>query len=51
MGIEALIGILLDISLGLMAYRLAKSLEKTQTQQTQILLELTKRVEVLEARQ
>lgn len=40
--------ILMDIGLGAIALRLARSLEKTQTQQTIILTELTRRVEKLE---
>jgi hypothetical protein len=40
-----------DIALGGMAYRLVRSLEKTQIQQTAILAELSKRVERLEARE
>ncbi len=40
--------ILMDLALGGMAYKLARSLERTQTQQTAILQELTRRVENLE---
>ncbi len=50
MDITTLVTLLMDIALGGMAFRLARSLEKTQIQQTAILLELSKRVEVLEAR-
>lgn len=41
--------VVMDLALGGMAYRLARSLERTQLQQTQILAELTRRVEKLEA--
>lgn len=43
-----LLTIIMDIALGSMAYKLAKSLERTQIQQTAILQELTRRVERLE---
>lgn len=40
--------IIMDIALGGMAFKLARSLERTQVQQTEILKELTRRVERLE---
>ena len=43
-----IVTILLDVALGGMAYKLAKSLERTQVQQTAILTELSRRVELLE---
>ena len=45
-----IVTILMDIALGGMAFKLARSLERTQIQQTAILLELTRRVESLEKR-
>lgn len=47
--ITTIMTIVMDLALGGMAYRLARSLERTQLQQTQILAELTRRVERLEA--
>jgi uncharacterized membrane-anchored protein YhcB (DUF1043 family) len=45
---SAFIGMVMDMALGAMAYRLARSLERTQIQQTEILRELTRRVDKLE---
>lgn len=46
--ITTIMTIVMDLALGGMAYRLARSLERTQNQQTQILAELSRRVEKLE---
>lgn len=46
--IMTLAGIILDIALGGIAFRLARSLEKSQVQTTALLTELTVRVERLE---
>jgi hypothetical protein len=44
-----IMGIIMDLGLGAMAFRLVRSLERTQLQQTEILSALTRRVEILEA--
>lgn len=46
--ITTIMTVLMDLALGGMAFRLARSLEKTQIIQTAILTELSRRVDVLE---
>lgn len=48
MSLQTLIPIIMDLALGGIAYRLARSLERTVTLQSAILVELTKRVDILE---
>lgn len=48
--ILTLAGVITDLAMGLVAYRLARSLERTQVQQTEILRQLDRRVERLETR-
>lgn len=45
-----LVTVIVDLALGGMAWRLARSLERTQIQQTQILAELSRRVDRLETK-
>lgn len=48
--LTTIVTILMDFALGGMAFRLARSLEKTQVIQTAILTELSARVDKLEKR-